>query len=223
MSGSRGIKNTHRVGVVSSDPVIDCKGLAAEVQLTGIDLTWHGYSIHQSSAVDDLIAHCDVEIHDEAEAVEKAAGPFTVFCALACYPRIPPYVSENSNSTRGDIEIIKELFHHYFTYTAQNMMPFEDKRNPWKNFYPRLARQGSCRGQKSLYNAILAQAAGNLAQLGSQREKMSILAAKFYYDGIRDLRKGLESKDMDFSTTVASIMTLIMAEVKTATLTHELR
>ncbi|KAF8867366.1 hypothetical protein BDZ45DRAFT_795082 [Acephala macrosclerotiorum] len=177
------------------------------------DLTWLGHNIHQSPEIDAFIAQCDVESHDETEAVEKAAGPFTVFCVPAGYPRIPPYVSDIPDTTCSDIKVIKELCHRYFTYTAQNMMPFEDKRNPWKNFYPRLAHQGSCRGQNSLYNAMLAQAAGNLAQLGSQREKMSVLATKFYANGIRDLRKGLESKGMDFSTVVASIMTLIMAEI----------
>lgn len=199
------------------------KELAAHEGLTVIDLTWHGHSVHQSSEVDTLIAHCDVESHHETEPVEKAAGPFTVFCAPAGYPRLPPYVSDIPDSSRGDIRTIKELCHHYFAYTAQNMMPYKDKWNPWMNFYPRLARQGSCRGQKSLYNAMLAQAAGNLAQLGSQRDKMSALAMKFYTDGVKDLRKGLESKDMDFSTVVASIMTLIMAEVKTAIPNHVLR
>ncbi|CZR60976.1 uncharacterized protein PAC_10872 [Phialocephala subalpina] len=177
------------------------------------DLTWHGYTIHQSPEIDAFITQCDVESHDETEAVEKAAGPFTVFCTPVGYPRVPPSISDTPNSTRSDVRIIKELCHHYFTYTALNMMPFKDKRNPWMSFYPRLARQGSSRGQRALYNAMLAQAAGNLAQLGSQRDKMSALAIKFYADGIKDLRKGLESKEMDFSTVVASIMTLIMAEI----------
>ncbi|KUJ20681.1 uncharacterized protein LY89DRAFT_451784 [Mollisia scopiformis] len=172
------------------------------------DLTWRGHRIHQPIEVDSLIAQCNVENHDEAEEIEKSAGPFTVFCAPNV---IPLSLSEVPNASHGNFRLVKELCHHYFTYTALNMMPFKDKRNPWRSFYPRMARQGSSRGQKSLYYAILAQAAGNLAHLGSRREEMLRLATQFYSDGVKHLRTSLG--DMDFSAVIASIVTLIMAEV----------
>lgn len=177
-------------------------------KLTQIDLTWQGHRIYQPVEVDELIAQCNIERRTTSENFEKTAGPFTVFCLQA---EVPQSISDVPNASDSDNHLIMELWHHYVTYTAVNMMPFKDKRNPWLSLYPHIACQRSSRGEKSLYCAILAQAAGNLAQLGSRRENMSRLATRFYTDGIRHLRTGLES--MDFSAVLASMGTLIMVEV----------
>jgi hypothetical protein len=178
-------------------------------KLTLTDLTWHGHQIHQPIELDELIAQCNLEGPTSSGYFERAAGPFTVFCVRA---GIPQSILDTSNSSNDDNHLTRELWHHYITYTATNMMPFQDNRNPWLSIYPRIACQRSTKGRKSsLQSAILAQAAGNLAQLGSRREEMSRLARNFYADGVRDLRTSLES--MEFSTILASIGTLMMVEV----------
>jgi len=110
-------------------------------------------------------------------------------------------------------EDAQKLFHHYTSFTAFNMMPFKDRRNPWLSFYPSLARCGYTRGHKSLLYAILAQAAGNLAHLGYRREDMLGLATGFYARAMKQLRERLQDADNDFTAILASVLTLIMAEV----------
>jgi hypothetical protein len=105
------------------------------------------------------------------------------------------------------------MFHHYSTYIAMNMMPFEDQRNPWKSFYPLMARCGKSRMHKSLLHAMLAQAAGNLAYMGCREEDMLTLTLEHYVMSVEYLRKGLEEDSKDFSLVLASVLTLIMAEV----------
>lgn len=75
-----------------------------------------------------------------------------------------------------------------------------------------MARSGKSCGQRSLLHALLAQAAGNLAHMGCQEEAMSNLTLKHYALAVTELRKAF-SGTIDFCVIMASILTLIMAEV----------
>lgn len=144
-----------------------------------------------------------------------SAGPFAVFQFTPIpSPRFPPSemnvlgeaFQDRDLSTSADF-----LFDHYSTYIAPMMMPFQDRRNPWKLFYPLMARSGKSCGQRSLLHAMLAQAAGHLAHMGCQEKVMSALTLKHYASAITELRKAL-SGSIDFCVVMASILTLIMAE-----------
>ena len=104
------------------------------------------------------------------------------------------------------------LLHHYTTHVAPNMMPFHDTRNPWQTSYPLLACCGDSAGHKSLYHAILAQAAGNLAYLGIDIETNKASNMEHYAKSIEDLRASLSSEQKDFSIALASMLTLAMSE-----------
>lgn len=65
---------------------------------------------------------------------------------------------------------------------------------------------------------MLAQAAGNLAQMGCKKEKMSKLSTEHYALAIQHLRRGLEDDSKDFSLVLAGVLTLIMAEVNVSPL-----
>ncbi|RFU32814.1 hypothetical protein B7463_g3490, partial [Scytalidium lignicola] len=168
-------------------------------------LTWRGHKIYDSDTVDGLISQCNIfELHGRSH--ELLAGPFTVF-ASATSPTPSPQISlSNMDKIFEDLQDPPQakdsaafLFHHYLSYVARNMMPFEDPRNPWRSFYPFMARCGYLGGQKSLLYAILAQAAGNLAHLGWKVEYMSTLTIKYYALAIESMRKGLQEGQKDFS------------------------
>lgn len=168
--------------------------------------------------MDSLIAKCDAFSSDNTY-LGISAGPFTVFASSServSFLREPPFHMHSLLDEVHDVQLREYgefLFHHYTTYVALNMMPFEDRRNPWQSVYPLIARCGTSRGHKALLHAMLAQAAGNLASLGSNEELMPTLAVKHYALAIEDLRKGLEDEAKDFSVVLASVLTLVMAEV----------
>lgn len=66
-------------------------------------------------------------------------------------------------------------------------------------------------GHASLLYAILAQAAGNLAHLGYQRETMLGVAMRLYGAAVGELGRGI--RKVEFSVLVATVLALIMAEV----------
>ena len=176
--------------------------------------TWKGYPVYDCSAIDNLIEQCD----DENKEGSKSAGPFAVFTTKSkaiSYPQaMPSAVSQifadfQDNQLHGH----SELFHHYTNQIALNMMPFEDSRNPWLSFYPSMALSTYGQGHKSLLYAILAQAAGNLAHLGHEREKMLTLAMRFYAAAIHHLGRSIEKGATEFSILLATVLALIMAEV----------
>jgi hypothetical protein len=70
------------------------------------------------------------------------------------------------------------LFQHYVKHVALLMIPFIDNRNPWRSSYPAVALYHMPRNQKSLHQALRAQAAFNLAHLYCGRERLASLAAK---------------------------------------------
>ena len=76
-----------------------------------------------------------------------------------------------------------------------------------------MAQCGTSRVHKALLHTMLAQTAGNLASLGSNEDLIPTLAVKHYALAIEDLRKGLGDEAKDFSVVLASVLTLVMAEV----------
>ena len=103
------------------------------------------------------------------------------------------------------------LLHHYTIHIAPNMMPFKDPRNPWQSSYPLLSQCGNSAGHHSLYHAILAQSAGNLAHLGVDRETYRALNLKHQARSIEELRKSIADEENDFSIALASMLTLVFA------------
>ncbi|RDW58211.1 hypothetical protein BP6252_13622 [Coleophoma cylindrospora] len=190
-------------------------------------LTWHGYPTWDSAYIDKLIGQCDIEAEEAREhgsiylaGYEKLAGPFSVF---ACYGYDSTITSGRENwatplSYHNVVTIrfarSSYLLHHYVKYVALSMMPFKDIRNPWQSFYPLTASCGDTDAHMSLFHAILAQSAGNLACLGSERMEMLNLSLYHYSQALRRLRKSLQQDKKDVGIILAIILTLIMAEVR---------
>lgn len=106
------------------------------------------------------------------------------------------------------------LFNHYVNHVATIMMPYEHPRNPWKSHYPAVALELMSLRQSSLYYALVANASFNVAGLlGKDRSYMQ-LGWKYYGMAIQSLMGVLGKDDLDFSATMASIMTLMFAEVR---------
>lgn len=110
------------------------------------------------------------------------------------------------------------LFHHYADYVASIMVPFENPHgpsNPWKVFYPSVSLRYLLPGEKALYHAIIAHSAFNLANLGPDNVMSMRLrsATKHYNMSIKYVNESIESVNKNSASTLAAIMTLMMAEV----------
>ena len=185
------------------------------------DLTWSLSPSYGSEDIDALIVQCDIpesEQPAQLSSMSKTAGPFTVFPIMAKSEQLHPDIDRAMRLTPTPRLLAEPhdsawyLLHHYTTHVAPSMMPFRDTRNPWQSSYPLLARCGDSAGHKSLYHAILAQAAGNLAHLGVDIETNKASNMEHYAKSIEELRASLSSEDKDFSIALASMLTLIMSE-----------
>ena len=67
--------------------------------------------------------------------------------------------------------------------------------------------------QRTLYKGLLAKAASTLANLDCGQKRMFNLAASYYTSAMGDVRKSLKEQERDYGSFIASIMTLMMAEV----------
>lgn len=146
-------------------------------------------------------------------------NPFSVFSALHATPfnttsigRILPNESRDVNTTTIEDGY---LFHHYVDYVASVMMPFEHPSNPWKVFYPSVSLRYLLPGEKALYHAIIAHSAFNLAYLGpgDTRNVRLRSATRHYNRSIQYVNESIGSGERDSGSTLAAIMTLMMAEV----------
>ena len=185
------------------------------------DLTWSLSPSYGSEDIDALILQCDIPKSEEPAQlsnISKTAGPFTVFPVMAKSKQLHPDIDRAMRLTPTPRLLAEPddsasyLLHHYTTHVAPNMMPFHDARNPWLSSYPLLARCGDSAGHKSLYHAILAQTAGNLAHLGVDIETNKSLNMEHYAKSIEELRASLSSEQKDFSIALASMLTLAMSE-----------
>ena len=185
------------------------------------DLTWSRSPAYGSEDIDALILQCDIpETQQSSQAADnyKTAGPFTVFPIMAQSKQLHPDIDRAMRLTPTPRLLTEQddadstLLHHYTVHVAPNMMPFNDPRNPWQSSYPLLTRCGDSPGHRSLYHAILAQAASNLAHLGVDVETNRALTMEHHAKSIEDLRKNLQDSHKDFSIALASMLTLVVAE-----------
>ncbi|PKY09428.1 hypothetical protein P168DRAFT_301923 [Aspergillus campestris IBT 28561] len=179
--------------------------------------TWANYAALDPDVVDLLIARLD---DDETSEAPWPSGidynPFSVFPAavsISLGSNMNQALVCNSTKTPQANQEEKLLFHHYVDYVASIMMPFEHPCNPWKRHYPAVSLQYSVSGEKALYHAILAHAAFNFVHLGNDRQKMMRLATSNYNAAIKYVNDSLRVTGKDSGSTLAAIMTLMMAEV----------
>lgn len=107
------------------------------------------------------------------------------------------------------------LFSHYISYVSVQMMPIDDGRNPWRSTYPSIAVRGvKTSSTNALYHAILAQSAYSIANLKGpgrgNREKAS--AMRYYGKAIQELRQSLDLPTQDYSSVLAALLTIMLAE-----------
>ncbi|KAH8881880.1 hypothetical protein GQ53DRAFT_798996 [Thozetella sp. PMI_491] len=186
--------------------------------------TWGELPVLDSNLVDQLILDCDPDAPDifNSRSVQSslAFNPFSVFQALGCLVKTPPLLSDAckllavdpTDPARHSREA-RFLFHHYTGHVSMIMIPYFHPRNPWSSSYPAAARRYQTPEQKALYNAMLAHAAYNLSSLGSSPEMMAVAATKYYTIAIEQLKDSLLNEKRDYGTTLAAVMTLLMAEV----------
>ncbi|RVX73278.1 hypothetical protein B0A52_02920 [Exophiala mesophila] len=121
-----------------------------------------------------------------------------------------PSISENPDLTWDD----QFLFDHYVRDVGSNMMPVEHARNPWKSDYPALALGRTWGSNKILYHAIISHAAFHLAHMPLRdANKYALIGSKNYAIAIHELRLNIDNDLTDFATTVASILSLMFAEI----------
>ena len=188
-----------------------------------------------SDVVDHLIAQCD-EISDGLDqglstivsCETTSQNPFSVI-TLDLNPQQPdelllePAVIEKPFAFLEPTICLypdwstdeKFLFHHYVNHVSVIMLPYDHPRNVWKTHYPAAAVELASSGQKYLYNAMVAHAAFNVARLGGDfMGSITSLGVKHYGNAIQTLIPTIGSENLDFPTTMASIMTLMFAEVR---------
>jgi len=192
------------------------------IELTLLDQTWRDKPVLSSDHVDSLILQCDAAESEDSAFVDwgpNSHNPFSIFSSRPLDKQLSSRRRE-SVIAQGLIYVCSEnaderyLFHHYVNRVSFIMMPFEDRRNPWKSHYPAVALQYVSNEQMALYKAILAQSAFNLAHLGGAKEKVFALAIRYYTSAIEDLRENIAEKQGDYGGFRAAGMTLMMVEVR---------
>ncbi|KIX04696.1 uncharacterized protein Z518_05566 [Rhinocladiella mackenziei CBS 650.93] len=200
--------------------------ISSERRYRSCEETWKNIPILDSDTVDGLISQCDPEHATESISDFKVVfhvpdyNPFTAFRsseqrsrhALLSASRIPNLEHDPLSPTPLTQEE-RMLFHHYVNHVAIIMMPFEHPRNPWKSSYPARALHHTLPTQRSLFNALLAHAAFNLAHLTSSNNENMARASKYYGLSIKQLLDSLNRNTEPDTDTLAVVMTLMMAEL----------
>jgi hypothetical protein len=196
------------------------------IALTCAEETWKDIPTLDSDIVDCLISQCDPE---------HATGSIGDFKAVFHFPDYNPFTSFRSGGHRSKHALLsvsracalgydpvssstltveeRMLFHHYVNHVAVIMMPFEHPRNPWKSSYPARALDYMLPTHRSLFNALLAHAAFNLAHLTSSTNENMVRASKYYGRSIKHLLESLSRNTQPDTDTLAVVMTLMIAEV----------
>lgn len=129
----------------------------------------------------------------------------------------------------GGSRLDNELFHHYISHLAGMMTPIDDERNPWKSTYPSMAvREGTSNSTLSLRHAILSQSAFQLASIKTTESgKYLTAAAKHFGVAVHNLRNSLETPSKHFSSTLAAMLSITLADHvfygRTAGLRHHIQ
>lgn len=123
---------------------------------------------------------------------------------------LPPSQSLTPNGVHEE----NHLFFHYISSVSVLMTPIDDWRNPWKSTYPSIAVQGpNASSTNALYHAILAQSAYHLSNLkGPGGEPESLSAMRYSSLAIRELKESLRTPTEDYSSVLAALLTLMLAE-----------
>lgn len=157
---------------------------------------------------------------DRCRHNSKRLGPFSVMSFASEYiDHSKTFLFNYSPSTSSPIVdgTGRYLFYHYVNIVSSRMMPFEDRRNPWKCYYPSLALSNSSFAHIATRHAILSQAAAHLQHLECDPVRMEVLALDHYSKALRALSHyRRNSSDDDFGTVIACILSLMMAEVRSS-------
>lgn len=105
-----------------------------------------------------------------------------------------------------------DLFHHYVSYVAPMLMPWDDTGNPWIS-YPAIALHYSSIGRKYLLHALLAHAAVLRANIGVDKENMHAASGKYYILAMKELRKNIEENSVDYVGLLTTMMTFLFIEL----------
>lgn len=181
-----------------------------------------------------LILQCDDSIELSRDLVASRIGlkpshnPFSVF--PIDHPRekfhwyelsplenlsdsIPQSLPFDADASAAD----STLLQHYVNHVALLMMPYEHSRNPWKLHYPLTALSCISSNQSTLYHALLAQSAFNIAQLRGNDISMVEAGLRHYDLAIRQLSRSLDNgkeENTNLRALFAAIMTLLFVEVR---------
>ena len=181
--------------------------------------TWEGYRIYTSGDVDRMIDDLSKQASKylNGEDINFKDCPFSVLDfrfplrELTSYS-VSPLMFQPSSSQLDHTSQL--LFHHYVTIVAPLMMPLNDDRNPWKTFYPMSAISQESKLHSAIRFAILSQAAAHMLHLGCDEAEMKTLTIRYHSAGLSHLRRAITDVDaVDFELLLASILSLIMAEV----------
>lgn len=154
----------------------------------------------------DLEEHAGQVPHD----LEVLSGPYSAMKLPSAYEM----TVARTISLEPDWDHRKSgLFYHYLFSVAPLMMPVNLQQNPWNSIYPLLARSNDNSFQECLLNALLAQAAANMAHLNCRRDEMMAQAFRYHSTALELLRMSLEAGEPDFVSFLAAALTLIMAEI----------
>ncbi|PVH79819.1 hypothetical protein DL98DRAFT_460610 [Cadophora sp. DSE1049] len=181
--------------------------------------TWITAAVMGSGELEYYVSLCDAALYVEGFTVEwssRSDVPFGAFPSQQNHLQAlaaPTTLSKSMiyGSPLSDDEAL--LFDHYVHHVAVIMMPYEDDRNPWTSAYPAVALYHMSQNNKSLFDALLAQAAYNLAHLGHGNQIMLDQALKAYTSSIGFLRSLLSDHRSDYGSLIASIMTLMFVEI----------
>ncbi|KAI0397184.1 fungal-specific transcription factor domain-containing protein [Xylariaceae sp. FL0594] len=182
------------------------------------DQTWAGYEAPPFDLVGSLISLCDGVGNAELQLRNGRLGCHNPFSAFSLTPTPLPPVSEQVPKALCEFPDLaqseKSLFHHYANHVAIIMMPYDHPRNPWKLYYPAVALSRASSDRNTLYHAVLAQAAFNLASLkGDDGRAMMALGFEHYGLALKQLIGEVHSSERDFDLAISSIMTMMFAEV----------
>lgn len=182
--------------------------------------TWGQAQIMDSDELDYYISLCDAAQYVKNFTVEWTPESRVPFGAFSIGMQSVPPPSKLSRSLIYGFPLNDEeafLFQHYRNHVAELMMPYVDNRNPWKSSYPAVASYHMSRNQKSLYQALIAQAAFNLVHLDCGRERMVKVATKNYTLAMQELRNNFLEQQQDYATFIASVLTLMFVEIYSGT------
>lgn len=144
-------------------------------------------------------------------------------------PSLPVARSLSVPWISGGSRLDNELFYHYISHLAGMMTPIDDERNPWKSTYPSMAvREVTSNSTVSLRHAILSQSAFQLASIKTTDSgKYLTAAARYFGIAVHKLRNSLETPSKNFSSTLAAMLSITLADHvfygRTAGLRHHIQ